>query len=74
MNLQLIELETELSAWNVYRLKKLKLPSKLIEEIDETPNDPPLIPKGKLNIRLKTPNDLNNIKIVSSIKYNFDFI
>lgn len=63
--MRLVDLENEVTAWSVYRLKKFKIPRTLIEEISDTPNDPPPVPKGKLSIHLRTPSDLNSIKVVS---------
>lgn len=74
LNLQLINLENELTAWSVYRLKRLKLPRKLIEEISESPDEAPPVPKGKLNIRLKTPGDLKCIQVVSFMINVFVFL
>lgn len=67
LNLRLVDAEEKLTAWGVYRLKKLHTPRKLIEEIDEAPSEPPPCPKEPISVRLKTPNDLSCIKLVSAM-------
>ena len=76
LNLRLIDLENEVTAWSVYRLKKFKVPRTLIEEMSDVPSEPPSIPKGKLSIHLRMPADLNSIKIVSKkcAKYSYNKI
>lgn len=64
LNLRLIDAEEKLTAWGVYRMKKLHLPKKLIEEIDDAPCEPPTCPKESISVRLKTPRDPSCIKLV----------
>lgn len=53
LNLVLIHLEKCLSAFVAFRIKQLITPKKLIEEIDSTPELPPLCPRGKCKIHLR---------------------
>lgn len=53
LNLVLIQLETCLTAFVAYRMKQLIIPKKLIEEIDSTPELPPICPRGKCKIHVK---------------------
>lgn len=53
LNLVLIHLENCLSAFVAFRMKQLITPKKLIEEIDSTPDLPPLCPTGKCKIHLR---------------------
>lgn len=53
LNLVLIQLETCLTAFVAFRLKQLITPKKLIEEIDSTPELPPICPTGKCKIHLR---------------------
>lgn len=55
LNIVLLRLETCLTAYVAYRIKKLATPKKLIEEIDSLPELPPHCPsrKYKLHIRIK---------------------
>lgn len=53
LNLVLIQLETCLTAFVAYRMKQLVIPKKLIEEIDSTPELPPICPRGKCKIHVK---------------------
>ena len=65
LNLKLLDVENEVSAWCVHRLNKFRIPKTLIEEISDTPCEAPPIPKMKIGMNLKIPSDLNSIKVVS---------
>jgi E1A-binding protein p400 len=69
LNLVLIHLETCLSAFVAYRMKQLITPKKLIEEIDNAPELPPICPRGKFKMHLKIkPYVQKDLSIGSSIK------
>ena len=53
LNLVLIHLESCLTAFVAYRMKQLITPKKLIEEIDNAPELPPICPRGKCKMHLK---------------------
>ncbi|KAJ8680257.1 hypothetical protein QAD02_016044 [Eretmocerus hayati] len=53
LNLQLIDLEFMLTAFVAHRMRKLKTPRKLIEEIDTQPDPPPRCPSGKIKINVR---------------------
>ena len=42
-----------MTAYVSYRIKKIKTPRKLIEEIDSAPNDPPRCPPAKIRISIR---------------------
>lgn len=44
-----------MTAYVSYRIKKIKAPRKLIEEIDSAPNDPPRCPPAKIKVCIRNP-------------------
>lgn len=70
LNLILIHLETTcLTAFVAYRMKQLITPKKLIEEIDNAPELPPICPRGKCKMHLKIkPYVQKDLSISSTIK------
>lgn len=55
MNLVLVQLELVLSAYVAHRSQRLRMPRRLIEEIDSTPLPPPRCPTGKLRLHVRVP-------------------
>lgn len=53
LNLLLVELESCLTAFVAHRIKKYRVPKKLIEEIDSVPEPPPRCPSGKIKIHVR---------------------
>lgn len=70
LNLVLIHLETCLSAFVAYRMKQLITPKKLIEEIDSSPELPPICPSGKfkIHLRIKPQTQKTIVSSISNIK------
>ncbi|XP_043282960.1 helicase domino isoform X3 [Venturia canescens] len=56
VNLLLINLEFTTTAFVAHRVKRLKTPRKLIEEIDSLPEPPPRCPSGKIKINVRLSN------------------
>lgn len=44
----LVEMERDLPAFVAHRVKQLKTPNRLIEEVDSQPEPPPRLPPGQL--------------------------
>lgn len=44
----LVEMERDLPAFVAHRVKQLKTPNSLIEEVDSQPEPPPRLPRGHL--------------------------
>lgn len=44
----LVEMERDLPAFVAHRVKQLKTPNSLIEEVDSQPEPPPRLPRGQL--------------------------
>ncbi|XP_014209632.1 helicase domino isoform X6 [Copidosoma floridanum] len=59
LNLHLVDLEFTVTAFVAHRLKKLKTPRKLIEEIDSYPEPPPRCPSGKIKIHVRLSNQVS---------------
>uniref|UniRef100_A0A2M4A008 Putative chromatin remodeling complex wstf-iswi small subunit n=1 Tax=Anopheles triannulatus TaxID=58253 RepID=A0A2M4A008_9DIPT len=55
VNLVLVQLELVLSAYVAHRSQRLRMPRRLIEEIDSTPLPPPRCPTGKLRLHVRVP-------------------
>ncbi len=53
LNLVLIQIEECLSAFVAYRMRRLVVPKKLIEEIDSAPDNPPKCPPGQCKMYLR---------------------
>lgn len=53
LNLVLLHFEACLTAFVAYRMKQLITPKKLIEEIDDAPELPPVCPRGKCRMHMK---------------------
>ncbi|XP_014224907.1 helicase domino isoform X1 [Trichogramma pretiosum] len=58
-NLDLIDLEFTMTAFVAHRIKRLKTPRKLIEEIDSYPPPPPRCPAGKIKINVRLSNQVS---------------
>ncbi|KAK0093865.1 hypothetical protein PV326_012451 [Microctonus aethiopoides] len=56
LNLQLTNVERNLTAFASHRIRCLKTPRKLIEEIDSQPLPPPRCPAGKIKINVRLSN------------------
>ncbi|XP_012056124.1 PREDICTED: helicase domino [Atta cephalotes] len=56
LNLLLLNLELMLSAFVAHRVKRLRTPRKLIEEIDSQPEPPPRCPSGRIKINVRLSN------------------
>ena len=56
LNLLLLNLELMLSAFVAHRVKRLRTPRKLIEEIDSQPERPPRCPSGRIKINVRLSN------------------
>ncbi|KAG5346196.1 DOM Helicase, partial [Acromyrmex charruanus] len=56
LNLLLLNLELMLSAFVAHRVKRLRTPRKLIEEIDSQPEAPPRCPSGRIKINVRLSN------------------
>ncbi|XP_065203272.1 helicase domino-like isoform X2 [Planococcus citri] len=75
LNLRIVDSETELTAWAVHRLNKLRVPRRLIQEIDKAPEEPPPLPNVLMNVRLRrrssTPasRPLPPLSLLSSSKF-----
>ncbi|KAL0272008.1 UNVERIFIED_CONTAM: hypothetical protein PYX00_005146 [Menopon gallinae] len=54
LNVLFVNLE-KMTAYVSYRIKKIKAPRKLIEEIDSAPNDPPRCPPAKIKVCIRNP-------------------
>lgn len=69
LNLVLIQVEEYISAYVAYRMKKLVVPNKLIEEIDSAPEMPPKCPPGqcKIHMRIK-PTVQEKISLSTAVK------
>lgn len=59
LNLLLVDLEFVLTAFVAHRVRKLKTPRKLIEEIDSLPDPPPRCPSGKIKINVRLSNQVS---------------
>ncbi|XP_067010530.2 helicase domino [Anabrus simplex] len=53
LNLLLVELEFSCLAYVAHRVKRAKVPKKLIEEIDSAPEPPPRCPSGQIRIHVR---------------------
>ncbi|KAK3916242.1 Helicase domino [Frankliniella fusca] len=53
LNMQMIDLEDSVSAFAAHRIRRYRVPGKLIEEIDTQPDPPPPCPRGRLNISIR---------------------
>ncbi|XP_033327854.2 domino helicase isoform X2 [Megalopta genalis] len=56
MNLLLCDLELSLTAFVAHRVRRLRTPRRLIEEIDTLPDPPPRCPPGKIKINVRLSN------------------
>ncbi|XP_031780344.1 helicase domino isoform X2 [Nasonia vitripennis] len=59
LNLLLVDLEFVMTAFVAHRVRKLKTPRKLIEEIDSQPESPPRCPSGKIKINVRLSNQVS---------------
>lgn len=69
LNLVLIQVEEYISAYVAYRMKKLVVPNKLIEEIDSAPEPPPRCPSGHCKIHMRIKQNVQE-KIANSLGTN----
>ncbi|XP_034942058.1 helicase domino isoform X5 [Chelonus insularis] len=65
LNLNLADLEGSLTAFTAHRVRRLKTPRKLIEEIDSRPPSPPRCPSGKIKINVRLSNQAKAPPVVS---------
>lgn len=56
MNLNLLHIERNISAFESHHVRSLKTPSRLIEEVDALPPPPPLVPKSAVRIHVSVRN------------------
>lgn len=54
-----MDLEFVVTAFVAHRVRKLKTPRKLIEEIDSQPDPPPRCPSGKIKIHVRLSNQVS---------------
>ncbi|XP_058805344.1 helicase domino isoform X2 [Phymastichus coffea] len=66
LNLLLLDLEFVVTAFVAHRIRRLKTPRKLIEEIDSQPETPPRCPVGKIRINVRLSNQVSKTASTNS--------